>query len=331
MHHPKQQHTVQNNQSRGTRAQVFLRSLFFVGLLSIAGNAAAALDVTLTIKNEADELGNYPLLEGTTLKVKWEINADDGDELHHKDKIQLVRASDDEIIVDAVKREGDGKTSGTIKLTIPNAGSEDGDELFVRYFTRGDAGFEVVRLGLPADGGPTLTAVDKLGGGDLSAAVYQLQTGAVSVQARALQSEGQNSSQPTLCVWNTSGDNRGYFLTVAGSESASCDLTGALSLPHGRTLTEFHCTVLDDDAGNDLDPRVNRVDLETGTDVDIFNAANSVDSASVQVVSDTSISAANALVDNTRYAYSIEINYSTSDFTTLGTAGAVYGCSVHYK
>ena len=94
-----------------------------VGMLTLAGNASAAITVELTFNNETDQFGNYTLIKNDKLKVKWQVIEDTDNDLHEKDKIQVLRVSDDEVL-QSIQREKPGKSSGTVTIKMKDAAEQ---------------------------------------------------------------------------------------------------------------------------------------------------------------------------------------------------------------
>ena len=162
----------------------------FIGLLSLTGNAAAAIDVELSFNNDTDPFGNYTLISGDKLKVKWNVLDDTDGDLHQNDRIELLRVSDDEVL-QTVKRERKGKTSGTVTLKIKGSG----ELLYVQYKRKGNAGTVITRYAHPDDDGVTLQSIPALKGDEISTELHHLTTGAVSVQARDFKTKAQSRSR----------------------------------------------------------------------------------------------------------------------------------------
>ena len=317
-----------NNTLQHSAGRLFglARCFLFIGMLALAGNASAAITVDLSFNNDTDQFGNYTLIKNDKLKVNWEVTEDTDDDLHEKDKIQLVRVSDDEVL-QSIQRERKGKSNGTVTIKMKDAA----EQLYVQYVRKGNAGTVITRYAHPDDDGVSLQTINPYGGDDITTALHNLTSGAVSVQARAFHNEDQDAGKKATCIWRTTSNSYGFYDGTAGAETAACDPVAGVSLPHGRRLTEMHCTVYDNSASNSIAPDLVRVDLETGNALTVLSTATSTDNGSIQVVSDVSISANNAVIDNKRYAYSIIVAYSTSNFTTLDTDGRVYGCSIYYE
>ena len=62
----------------------------------------------------------------------------------------------------------------------------------------------------------------------------------------------------------------------------------------------------------------------------MLDTGSTTDSALLQTISDTTLDGS-GLIDNKRYAYSLEINFSATDFSSISANAIVYGCSVHYE
>ena len=159
-----------------------LRYLGFAFLLLFAGNASAVITVTLSLDNTPNAIGNFVLVKGEKVIVRYSVDEDTDNDLNKKDKIQLMRVSDDKVLASVERGK---KKSGTVKIPV----NKIGEKMYVRYVRKGNAGTEIDRYAHPADGDPSLESIAKLGGNDVSTAVHGLNTGAVSVSAAGFQSE----------------------------------------------------------------------------------------------------------------------------------------------
>ena len=115
------------NIRRKVKYLIFMLLLMFSGLVS----AVPATFVTLVIENDPDSNGNISMINGSKVKVSWEVISNADKLLHKDDRIQLVRVDGDEDgdkVVYSVKR-GKGK-SGTAVLKVKNS---EGEQLYVRY------------------------------------------------------------------------------------------------------------------------------------------------------------------------------------------------------
>lgn len=162
---------------------------------------------------------------------------------------------------------------------------------------------------------------------DNHARITAMRTGAVSVAAQAF----RNESDAQVCDWTSlQGSGYGYFET-SSSATGSCDVVTGIALPDGVTLTGMSCTLLDNTPATSMDGRLYRTNLTTGASEVVYDTASTIDDAGIQVLS---VNLANnpgaELVNNALYVYSLTVNYSAGDFTGIGDAGRVYGCSVTY-
>ena len=68
-------------------------------LLLFTASVYAATEVTLTILSPADGNGNFTVFDGSKLKVRYTVDEDEPRSLNKSDKIQLVRVSDDNVVL----------------------------------------------------------------------------------------------------------------------------------------------------------------------------------------------------------------------------------------
>jgi|GEM_PF-1167523 len=173
-----------------------------------------------------------------------------------------------------------------------------------------------------------------LTGGGISGGVSLSLTGAVSVSHMSFKPEVTGASQLTQCVYFRGNlSSYGYFIAVAGATAASCDVNAGVSIPDGVTLTGLSCLVYDNEAvvtNGYITAQLRRHDLATGASTSVYSTPITTDSTSVQVISDSTTSIGYNIVDNSKYAYSIEINFGPSDFSTVGRNLRVYGCKLSY-
>lgn len=119
-----------------------------------------------------------------------------------------------------------------------------------------------------------------------------------------------------------------YVLPDPGAAAEDCDLIAPVALPDAKTLTSLTCTLYDQSPLNTMQGHLVRVDLVTGALSTVFTTAGTVDSGSLQQLTDTTPFVGTAVVDNGRYAYYLTGAYSQTDFTTVGNGLRVYGCRV---
>ncbi|MEK9712004.1 MAG: hypothetical protein VW258_05515 [Thalassolituus sp.] len=155
--------------------------------------------------------------------------------------------------------------------------------------------------------------------------------GAVSIGHRVFTTDNQ-LNDAGLCNLYRGPSNYAYFSAVGDDASADCDAGTSIQLPHGRTLTELRCTVLDNTDLVSLNAKLWRTDLTTGASSNIFTTDNTVDDTNVVVMSTADVNTSGSdLVDNTRYAYNLFINFDGKGFNTIGLKARIYGCSVSYE
>ena len=123
----------------------------------------------------------------------------------------------------------------------------------------------------------------------------------------------------------------GYVYYNVGS-GATCNAFMPVNLPQGRSLTGLSCTVFDNDptGTNDVDfAALRRTSLTTGLSGAVFQTANSIDSTNIQQISDATPSAGTAVIDNSNYAYSLQVRLDESAAGVIDIRA--YGCSVTYQ
>jgi hypothetical protein len=119
-----------------------------------------------------------------------------------------------------------------------------------------------------------------------------------------------------------------YYRADAEAVDEDCDLVAAAILPDRARLLSLSCSLYDAEAGNAMEAYLVRVDRTTGALEPVFATPGTIDSGSIQQLSDASPALGTARVDNGRYAYYVTAAFSQTDFTTTGNAMRVYGCSV---
>jgi len=109
-------------------------------MLMCAGTALAieGTSVGLFIQNDMDSNGNISVINGTKVKVGWEVLSNADKLLGKSDKIQLVRVLDDTVISSVTRGKG---SSGTVSLKVKNSANE---KLYVRYQVKKDGSFPAV-------------------------------------------------------------------------------------------------------------------------------------------------------------------------------------------
>jgi hypothetical protein len=127
---------------------------------------------------------------------------------------------------------------------------------------------------------------------------------------------------------------RGIYAYVRADEDAAdidCDLVAPVSLPDRTRLSSLTCSLYDAEVANAMEAHLVRVDLTTGDLTSVFVTPGTVDSGSIQVLSDTTATPGTDQVDNARFAYYVAAAFSYTDFTQTGNAMRVYGCSVSFR
>lgn len=167
---------------------------------------------------------------------------------------------------------------------------------------------------------------------DNAVRVSALEQGAVSVGHRAFTTDN-GSGDIGLCNLYQGSTTYAYFTKEGGDDdSADCDAGAGIQLPHGRTLTELRCTVMDKSSLVSLDAELHRIDLTTGLPSKVFETDSTIDDTSVVVLSTSDVyTSGSDLVDNTRYAYNLYIYFNGKGFNSIGLDARIYGCSVSYE
>jgi len=134
---------------------------------------------------------------------------------------------------------------------------------------------------------------------DSRISALEVTTGFVSVPPQAFRNEDTVND----CSWSTSAISR-YGHYVSGGSDA-CDAVAGIQLPHGATLTSLTCYLYDNDmtVGTAVFGRLHRHDF-SDTLSTVFSTPETVDSTSVQVLSDTTLNTAGVeVIDNQNYTY----------------------------
>jgi hypothetical protein len=127
---------------------------------------------------------------------------------------------------------------------------------------------------------------------------------------------------------------RGPYAYLRADEDAGdvdCDLVAPVSLPDRAKLVGLTCSLYDAEAANAIEAHLLRVDQTTGDTTSVFVTPGTVDSGSIQVLSDDTPAPDADHVDNGRFAYYVAAAFSYTDFTQTGNAMRVYGCRVSYR
>lgn len=161
----------------------------------------------------------------------------------------------------------------------------------------------------------------------LKDAVNALQSGASSVSNLGF----VNPRDGDVGCQLVRGERGAYYIGSA----TSCAAGAAISLPHGVTVTGFHCTVYDNAAGNGqiLASGLSRTNLGTGETESVFSTAGSLGNGGLQRLSDTGPESGTELVDNEKYTYFLATFFEAAvgDFSAINNSLRLYGCSVTYK
>ena len=160
---------------------------------------AAPYFVGLAIENDMDDNGNITVINGSKVKVAYEV--EDPDKLLHKnDRIQLLRVADDTVVA-SVKRGK--KKSGTVSLLVKKSVDE---ALYVRYIPRGADPEPVRIISHPADPDHIpLLSISKASASDLTIGLNALRSAPPPYQAAHYSEMFITSQAPTAsecATWN---------------------------------------------------------------------------------------------------------------------------------
>jgi hypothetical protein len=299
------------------RFQRCIRPLVAALILMFAGNAHAVIDVGLAIENNLDSNGNITVVEGSKVRVAYTVIDDTDNDLHKKDKIQLLRVSDDSV-VDAVVRGK--KKSGSVWLKVKNSVNE---QLYVRYIRK--TGTEIARISHPSDPGfIALLSIAKANLEDLTVSLHAQKTAPVSVHAAAFNDEFFGDLD---CDYRLNSVHYGYYLNTG----SNCDAMASISLPNGAVLSSISCAVYDSAAtgGEEITAvRMRRVGLLANSQVTVFATGPSDDSG-FQTISDNTPTGGTEVVDNAAYAYILWADFGSGP--AAGSSVRLYGCSVQFE
>lgn len=156
---------------------------------------------------------------------------------------------------------------------------------------------------------------------DLDTRVAALETGAVSVAGMGLRTDRIGSNLAGL------GSGAAYAIDLGDTFTLA-----PVTLPHGATVTDFSCTLKDEDATGYVQANLLRADMDSTSVfsfstvgfVGTFPATNSVDYIRYATSTDPNTS----VVDNARYTYYIRADLL--DVTATFANVAVLGCSVEF-
>ncbi len=163
-----------------------------------------------------------------------------------------------------------------------------------------------------------------------------LESGALSVSSKAFTDENHGFIAGAGCIWSKIANGQyGYYNLVPAGTAGNilCDAVAPVQIPDGVTITALTCVFLDNYPSNQLTGKFNRINLTTGINEIIFSTAGSVDSTSIQTLTDTTTTTPGQnIINNSTFAYSIAVDFSAtgSAFETLGSDGGVYGCTISY-
>ncbi|HTQ76350.1 MAG TPA: hypothetical protein VMI74_18880 [Burkholderiales bacterium] len=150
--------------------------------------------------------------------------------------------------------------------------------------------------------------------------------GSVSVSGQGFQGQLDDPSLPNFC-----GLNRGNPNVFFNSGTLPCSVFSSVSLPNGATITGLSCFVKDTFAGGSIQQAsLSRFDVSTESGSVLATTGGSSDSPNIQTLSASVL--ANGLVDNSKYMYSIQIDFDNGGmaFSAITFGLSLYGCSVAY-
>ena len=122
--------------------------------------------------------------------------------------------------------------------------------------------------------------------------------------------------------------SNGDFLSITAG--TSCNAFTGIQIPDARQITEFSCSIFDNDAtaGAHIFVRISRVYKASGSVTALFETPVSAQNASIQErTSNTVFLAGTDVVDNSAYYYRLEALFGSA---TSGADTKLYGCSVKY-
>ncbi len=145
----------------------WIKPVITASILIFAENAYALIDVGLAIENDLDGNGNITVINGSKVIVAYTVIRDDDKDLDKKDKIQLMRVSDDSIVASVDRGK---KKTGTVSIKVKNS---EGEQLYVRYVRK--TGTQITRTSHPEDDGTPLLSIAKASLADLTVGLNAIQ------------------------------------------------------------------------------------------------------------------------------------------------------------
>lgn len=166
----------------------------------------------------------------------------------------------------------------------------------------------------------------------------KLPDGAVSLSAFAF-SEWTSSNSSSSACQELRVVNYAYF-DPYWAKSTSCSLTAPVHLPQGATVTGLSCLVNDEFYGTTADSHfypvtLRQLDLTTATTNGILMTSTTSSNVGLQTLSATPFDpdAADLIVDNAQYAYTLMVTANFADDVAPAVDGnnlLLHGCKVEY-
>lgn len=153
----------------------------------------------------------------------------------------------------------------------------------------------------------------------------------ISIGHSAFKDAGSPSSvaTPGDCIFTGAFANYIYPELVATATNDQCFASAGVQLPDGATISRLECTFLDNSASNNMNAHLNRTNLLTGVNTSVLRTDPTTDSTSVQTKSDTTFNTAGSeVIENSIYGYNLFLNFSTTNFSSLGANARLYGCRI---
>lgn len=162
---------------------------------------------------------------------------------------------------------------------------------------------------------------------------------ALSLSAFAFSEWRANTSSTSPCQMRRLG-NYAFFL-LPEAFSSSCKMTAPVHLPHGATVTGLSCLVDDELYGSTADSyfhpvTLRQLDLATADTTGILSTSTTSSNIGLQTMTATPFDpeAAEFVIDNTKYAYTLMISADYADDVAAAAEGntlKMHGCTVSYS
>lgn len=131
------------------------------------------------------------------------------------------------------------------------------------------------------------------------------------------------------CLLRGTTGNYLFYATVATATNDQCFASAGVQLPDGATISRLDCIFYDNSATNSMNVHLARTSLLTGLSESILRTAETFNNASIQNRGDTTFNTVGGnLINNSNYAYNLFLNFSTSNFSSLGSNARLYGCRI---